>query len=98
MLNVKIERTSDGFDRKAFRLEFVNPAAGMASGLQQIRNWRVWRGQPPPKQKRNLRTSSISIRGARKVGALPTCDRFSPPLEEKREKRGKPLDDGENLD
>jgi hypothetical protein len=37
-LRLKIERTSDGFDRKAFRLELVKRGAGMSSGLQQIRN------------------------------------------------------------
>jgi hypothetical protein len=53
-LRLKIERTSDGFDKEAFRLEFVKRAAGMFSGLQKIRNWRVWRGRPPLKRKKNL--------------------------------------------
>jgi hypothetical protein len=62
--------TSDGFDRKAFGLEFVKRATGMSSRLQKMRNWTLckgrtpleqkikdwalWRGQPPPKRKRNL--------------------------------------------
>jgi hypothetical protein len=37
-LHLKIERISDGFDRKAFRLEFVKQAAGMSSGLQKVRD------------------------------------------------------------
>jgi hypothetical protein len=38
-LRLKIERTSDGFDRKAFGLQFVKRAAGMPSGLREVRNW-----------------------------------------------------------
>jgi hypothetical protein len=45
-------------------------------------------------------TSSISARRTRKVGAPATRDSFFPPLGEKkkREKQGKLLDDGDNLD
>jgi hypothetical protein len=28
-------------------LEFMKQAVGMSSGLQQIRNWKVWSGWPP---------------------------------------------------
>jgi hypothetical protein len=53
-LRFKIERTSDGFDRKAFGLEFVKRAARMPSRLRQIRNWTVGRGRPPPNRKNLL--------------------------------------------
>jgi hypothetical protein len=55
-LRIKIERTSDGFDRKAFGLEFMKGVAGMSSRLQQIRNWSVWRGLSPPDRKNLLET------------------------------------------
>jgi hypothetical protein len=47
-LHLKVERTSDGFDRKAFELEFIKRAARMSSRLWKVRNWALWRGQPPP--------------------------------------------------
>jgi hypothetical protein len=48
-----------------------------------------------PSEAEEKHTSSISIRRAGKVGAPATRDSFFPPLEKKREKRGKPLDDGD---
>jgi hypothetical protein len=47
-LRLKIERTSDGFNRKTSGLQFKKQAARISSRLQQIRNWTVWRGHPPP--------------------------------------------------
>jgi hypothetical protein len=53
-LHLKFERTSHGFNRKAFRLEFAKRAARMSSGLWKVRNWTLWRGHPPPPfEKRN---------------------------------------------
>jgi hypothetical protein len=43
-------RTSDGFDRKAFGLEFEKRATVMFSGLQKVRTWTVCRDRPPPKR------------------------------------------------
>jgi hypothetical protein len=37
-LHLKIKRTSDGFNRKAFRLELVKRAAVMSSGFQKVRD------------------------------------------------------------
>jgi hypothetical protein len=53
-LRLEIEMTSDGFDGKAFGLEFVKRAAGMSSGLWQTRIWTVWRGRSPPNRKNLL--------------------------------------------
>jgi hypothetical protein len=53
-LHLKIGRTSDGLDRKAFGLEFMKRAAGRSSALQKMRDWTLWRGQPPPKWKKSL--------------------------------------------
>jgi hypothetical protein len=50
------KRTTSEFDRKAFGLEFVKQATGMSSGLQKMRNWTLWRGRPPLKQKKRLHT------------------------------------------
>jgi hypothetical protein len=49
-LRLQIGRTSDGLGRKAFWLEFVKRAAGMSSGLRNVRNWSLLRGRPPPKR------------------------------------------------
>jgi hypothetical protein len=46
-LRLKIDRTSDGFDRKAFGMDFVRRAAGMSSGLWKVRDWTLWRGRLP---------------------------------------------------
>jgi hypothetical protein len=46
----KIERTADGFNKLAFRLEFMKRAAGMSSRLQKLRDWTFCRGQPPPER------------------------------------------------
>jgi hypothetical protein len=70
-LRLDIERTSEGIDRKAFGLEFGKGATGMSSGLQQMRNWALWRGRPPPKRKEKL-ASNVSVRGAGYVGAPAT--------------------------
>jgi hypothetical protein len=37
-VRLKIERTSDGFNRRAFGLEFVKRAAGMSSGFWEVRS------------------------------------------------------------
>jgi hypothetical protein len=41
---------------KTFRLEIVKRANEMSSGLQKVRKWTLWRGRPPPKQKKKLHT------------------------------------------
>jgi hypothetical protein len=39
------------FDRKYFGLEFMKRAARMSSGLQNMRNWTLWRDRLPLEQK-----------------------------------------------
>jgi hypothetical protein len=53
-LRLKIERTSEEFDRKAFGLEFVKRATGKSSGLWKMRNWALCRGWPSPKRNKTL--------------------------------------------
>jgi hypothetical protein len=53
-LHLKIDRTSEEFDRKAFGLELVKRATGMSSRLRKMRNWILWRDRPPPKHKKNI--------------------------------------------
>jgi hypothetical protein len=53
-LHLKIKRTSEEFDRKAFGLEFVKRATSMSSGLRKMRNWTLCRGRPSPKEKKTL--------------------------------------------
>jgi hypothetical protein len=50
-LCLKIERTSEGIDRNAFKLEFMKRATRMFNGLRKMMNWALWRGRPPPKRK-----------------------------------------------
>jgi hypothetical protein len=54
-LHLKIERTSEELDRKAFRLEFVKRAFGTSSGLQRLIDRTLWRGRPPPKRKKKIK-------------------------------------------
>jgi hypothetical protein len=67
---LKMERISDGFDRKAFGLQFVKRGPEVSSGLREVKNWALWRtrhspdwefriwilwkDRPPPKRKKNL--------------------------------------------
>jgi hypothetical protein len=40
--------------RKTMRLEITRRIAKSTVGLQKIKGWTLWRGQPPPKQKKRL--------------------------------------------
>jgi hypothetical protein len=54
-LCLKIKGTSDRIDKKAFGLELVKRATGMFSRLRRMMGWTMWRGQPPPKWKKEQR-------------------------------------------
>jgi hypothetical protein len=41
--------------RKTIRLELGNRTARSTVGLQRIKDWTLWKGQPPPKQKKKQR-------------------------------------------
>jgi hypothetical protein len=47
---LKIERTSEEFNRKALGLEFVK----RANRMRKMRNWTLWRGGPSPKREKRL--------------------------------------------
>jgi hypothetical protein len=55
-LNLKIERTSEEFNRKALVLEFMKRATRMFSGLRKMRNLTLWKGRPPLKRKKRRHT------------------------------------------
>jgi hypothetical protein len=55
-LRLKIERISEGFDRKVFGLEFVRRATGIPSGLRKARERTVWTGRPTLERKNKDRT------------------------------------------
>jgi hypothetical protein len=38
--------------RKTLGLEIGKRAVEIFNGLQKMKNWTLWRGQPPPKQKK----------------------------------------------
>jgi hypothetical protein len=46
-LHLKIERTSDGIERKAFELEIFKRAPGMFRGLQKVTDWTAWKDRSP---------------------------------------------------
>jgi hypothetical protein len=76
-LRLKIERASGGFERKAFGLEFVRRVTGMSSGLQQFRNWTIWRAWPPQSEEP---INSVCARIAGYVGALADQAILPPPV------------------
>jgi hypothetical protein len=47
--------------KMTLELEFLKRAPGMPIGLQQIRNWILWRGRPPPKRKKEPRTEQEPV-------------------------------------
>jgi hypothetical protein len=55
-LHLKIKRTSEGINKKAFGLELMKKATVMSSGLRKIRNWALWRGWASSNWKKRLHT------------------------------------------
>jgi hypothetical protein len=53
-LYVRSERTSRRIFGKTIVLEIVKRIAESPIGLRKVRDWTLWRGRPPPKQKKNL--------------------------------------------
>jgi hypothetical protein len=53
-LRLRSKRTSGGIYHKIFILEIVKRAAGSFVRLRNIRKWTLWRGQPLPKQKKQV--------------------------------------------
>jgi hypothetical protein len=47
--------------RKTLGLEIMKREVGISSDLREMRNWTLWRGRPPPKQKKNL-PSTVTAR------------------------------------
>jgi hypothetical protein len=48
-LRLRIQKMSD----EIFRRKIAKQVVGTSSGLQKIRNWTLWRGRLPPKQKKS---------------------------------------------
>jgi hypothetical protein len=82
--------SEDREDRKAYRLEFVKQATGMSSGLLKMRTYLVEGSDPSRAEKE----TAHGIR-ARDVGAPATQGVM---VHRGKEKPGKHLDYGENLD
>jgi hypothetical protein len=93
-LRLGSERRTSGSYRKNFGLQIMKRAV-ISSGLRKISNWALWRGRPPPQRKGNL-LAALALR-AGNLGAPATRDNC-PHRWKKKRKRGKPLDDGDNLD
>jgi hypothetical protein len=47
--------------KMTLELEFLKRALGMSIGLQQMRNWTLWRGRPPPKRKKEPHTEQEPV-------------------------------------
>jgi hypothetical protein len=50
------ERISGGIYSNALVLETVKRVAGSSVRIRKMRDWTLWRGQPPPKWKKRLHT------------------------------------------
>jgi hypothetical protein len=64
-LRPKIKWTSEQIDRKIFyevlREKIPKQVVETSSRLQQMRNWTLWRGRPPPKRKKEPRTEQETV-------------------------------------
>jgi hypothetical protein len=52
-LHLGHERTTSGIYRMITGMEIVKRAVRISSGMWKVTDWTLWRGQPPPKRKRN---------------------------------------------
>jgi hypothetical protein len=95
-LRLKVGRTSEGINRKAFGLEFVKKETGMFSRLRKVRldsveglvssrarkqGSDIVEGLTPSKTEEP--TSTVNVRGAKNVGAPATWYNFAPPFKKK---------------
>jgi hypothetical protein len=53
---LKSKRTTSEFDRYALGVEFIKQTNETSNWLGRLRIWTLWRGRPPPKRKKKLRT------------------------------------------
>jgi hypothetical protein len=53
-LHLGSKREFNKIIRKTLVLEIMNRIARSSVRMQKIRDWTLWRGQPPPKQKKSL--------------------------------------------
>jgi hypothetical protein len=53
-MRLKNEKTAGKIFEKTFRLQITKREDGSSVGLLKVRNWMLWRGQPPPKRKKKL--------------------------------------------
>jgi hypothetical protein len=62
---LKIKWTSEHIDRKIFyeilREKIPKHVVETSSRMQQMRNWTLWRGRPPPKRKKEPRTEQEPV-------------------------------------
>jgi hypothetical protein len=67
-------------------MKTAKPKAGSYAMSQKIKDWALWRGQPPTKIVEEP-TCIISIRRARDVGAPDTLDSFTPTVGMKKDRK-----------
>jgi hypothetical protein len=76
-LHLKIKRTSEEFDMKAFRLKITKQVVRISSGLWRMMEWTLWRGRPPLRRRKRGYTLSKSQR----CGSTNHSRSYGPPLE-----------------
>jgi hypothetical protein len=92
-----IRKSNEVFE-KSIGLGFGKRAAGSSAAVRKIKKWILWRGRPPPKQKRSRKRKSSQI-----SGSTGHSRSYGPHWRErKREREGmrkrkKIADDEENL-
>jgi hypothetical protein len=52
------ERTSSGIFKKTTKLEVMKQTVGTSISPRKMSDWRLWRGQPPPKRKKRPLTTA----------------------------------------
>jgi hypothetical protein len=63
-LRLKIRWTSEQIDRKIYEIlreKIPKHVVKTSSRLQQMRNWTLWRGRPPPKRKKEPRMEQETV-------------------------------------
>jgi hypothetical protein len=76
LLRLKIERTSEELDRKAFGLDFIKRAIGISIVIESNKDWTLLRGWPPPKLKKKQQTAHGVGADNVEAPALTTTERI----------------------
>jgi hypothetical protein len=63
---LKNEKTAGRIFEKTFRLQIAKREDGSSVGYLRIRNWILWRGRPPPKQKKGISRNTLQAQPSKR--------------------------------